>query len=528
MARIAFVLLAHKDPEAVVAQVRGLLAGGDAVALHYDARAPGAEFARLREELAGQPGVAFARRRIRCGWGDWSLVAATLEAMRAALDAFPDATHFYLLSGDCAPVKSAEWAHALLDREKADFIESHDFLGSDWIRTGLREERLIYRHLFNERRSKALFYASLDLQKRLRLRRRIPDGLRVMIGSQWWCLRRATVEAVLAFTDRRPDVVRFFRTAWIPDEIFFQTLVRHLVPWDEIRNRSLTFLLFTDYGMPATFHDDHYDLLLAQDALFARKISPEATGLKARLRALWAEAGAEFQVSGEGARLFRFLTAQGRAGRRYAPRFWEADSILARHQELLLVACKNWDAAERLASAVQASGLLPAHGYVFDAHVTDLPDLGGVERSLEKRTRHRRALVHLLLAHHRADRLMLCLDPERIDIMKDFDGAHATVRVLEIQCTLDDAWLAGHVRRAGLAGAGTPPEVLDELLPTIRRAIRQESDALDAAGLTHLHRLREGAGDEALSLAAFLSIPEAEAAALLDRARPFADRRRQR
>ncbi len=523
MARIAFVLLAHKDPQAVAAQVRGLLAGGDAVALHYDARAPRAEFERLREGLAGQPGVVFARRRMRCGWGDWSLVAATLEAMRAALEAFPDATHLYLMSGDCAPVKSAEWAHALLDREQADFIESHDFLESDWIRTGLREERLIYRHLFNERRNRGLFYASLDWQKRLRLRRRVPEGLRVMIGSQWWCLRRATVEALLAFIDRRPDIVRFFRTTWIPDEIFFQTLVRHLVPWDEIRNRSLTFLLFTDYGMPATFHDDHHDFLLAQDAVFARKISPEARGLKARLRSLWAEAGVEFHVSGEGARLFRFLTAQGRAGRRYAPRFWEAAATFARHQELLLVACKKRGAAERLASAVRASGLLPAHGYLFDGHADDLPDLGGIERSLAKRTRHRRALVHLLLAHYRSDRLMLCLDPERVDIMKDFDGAHATVRVLEIRCALDNEWLAGHARRAGLAGAATPPDVLAELLPTIRRAIRQESDALDAAGLTHLHRLRQGAGDAALSLAAFLSIPETEAAALLDDARPFAD-----
>jgi hypothetical protein len=41
--------------------------------------------------------------------------------------------------------------------------------------------------------------------------------------------------------------------------------------------------------------------------------------------------------------------------------------------------------------------------------------------------------------------------------------------------------------------------------------------------LTHLHRMREGAADNALSLAAFLSIPEADAAALLDGADLFAD-----
>jgi hypothetical protein len=77
--------------------------------------------------------------------------------------------------------------------------------------------------------------------------------------------------------------MRFFRTTWIPDETFFQTLVRHLCP-TEIRSRTLTFLMFTDYGMPVTFYNDHYDLLLiSQDYLFARKISPEARVLEEKL-----------------------------------------------------------------------------------------------------------------------------------------------------------------------------------------------------------------------------------------------------
>ncbi len=35
--------------------------------------------------------------------------------------------------------------------------------------------------------------------------------------------------------------------------------------------------MFTDYGMPVTFYNDHYDLLLSQDYLFARKIRPMRT-----------------------------------------------------------------------------------------------------------------------------------------------------------------------------------------------------------------------------------------------------------
>ncbi|MBD3764278.1 MAG: glycosyl transferase, partial [Rhodobacterales bacterium] len=328
MARIAYILLCHKDPEAIIAQAERLTAAGDYMAIHFDANAGPADYQKIRAALADNPGVTFARRRLRCGWGEWSLVAATLEAVRAAVDAFPRATHFYMLSGDCMSIKSAEYAHAFLDREEADYIESFDFFTSDWIKTGIKEERLIYRHWFNERSHKTWFYRSLDWQKRLGLRRRVPADLQIQIGSQWWCLRRATIEAILEFLRARPDVTRFFRTTWIPDETFFQTLVRHLVPEAQIRTRTLTFLMFTDYGMPVNFHNDHYDLLISQDYLFARKISPDARELKERLGRLYTATGVRFPISNEGRSLFRFLTGRGRVGRRFAPRFWESEGSL--------------------------------------------------------------------------------------------------------------------------------------------------------------------------------------------------------
>lgn len=283
MAKVAFILLTHRDPEAVILQAERLTAAGDCVAIHYDGRAPQPDFLRIRRGLGGNRSVTFARCRVKCGWGEWSLVEATLEAVRAAAEAFPDATHFYLLSGDCMPVKSARYMHDFLDATPVDHVESVDFHTSGWIRTGIVEERIHYRHFFNERRHKWLFETSLALQRRFGLGRRPPEDLQMMIGSQWWCLRRSTIERILAFVAARPDVIRFFRTAWIPDETFFQTLVRHLVPAAEIRTRPLTFLLFTDYGMPVVFCNDHHDLLVAQDHLFARKISADATALRARL-----------------------------------------------------------------------------------------------------------------------------------------------------------------------------------------------------------------------------------------------------
>jgi hypothetical protein len=510
MAKIAFILLCHKDPDAIIKQAQRLTVTGDYIAIHFDGRAKPAHYQKIRSALADNPHVVFARKQIKCGWGEWSLVEATLLAVQAAVDAFPRATHFYMLSGDCMAIKSSDYAHAFLDAEDVDYIESFDFFESDWIKTGMKGDRLHYRHLFNERKHKLLFYASVNLQRRLGLTREIPSDIQVMIGSQWWCLRRRTVEWILDFCRTRRDVMRFFRTTWIPDETFFQTLVPHLVPQSEIRTRTLTFLMFTDYGMPVTFYNDHYDLLLGQDFLFARKISPGATELKRRLGDLFASTEVSFPISNEGSSLFKFLTGRGRIGHRFAPRFWETESTLGRERELMIVVCKKWHIAKRLMSRIRAVTHLPCIEYLFDEESTPLPDLGGIQASIGKRTRHRRALMRMLFDYYDSDQLVICLDPRNIDMLRDFNADRSTTRILEVQCEFTNGYLLGHARRVGLAGERTPADTIDLLLPTIRSDVVFESDQIRDAGFENFYRIREvnSVEENLVPLARFLDISE--------------------
>ncbi|MEM9427219.1 MAG: DUF5928 domain-containing protein [Pseudomonadota bacterium] len=401
-----------------------------------------------------------------------------------------------------------EHAHLFIEDRDADFIESFDFFESDWIKTGFKEERLIYRHWFNERSQAKRFYASFNLQKTLGLTRKPPKGLQVMIGSQWWCLRRQTVEAIFDLIDSRPDILRFFRTTWIPDETFFQTLVRHLVPETEIENRTLTFLMFSDYGMPVTFYNDHYDLLLAQDFLFARKISPEATMLKDRLGALYSQTGITFRTSDEGPRLFKFLTGRGRIGERFAPRFWEKDSTIGRERSLLIVTCKKWHVAKRLLDRVGSVSNLPTIEYLFDEEATPLPDLGGIQTTLEKRTRHRRAMMRMLFDYYETDSLLICLDPSNLELFRDFYRDRSETRLLEIDCNYSDSYLQGHAKRVGLAGEHTSAETFATLLPTIRNDVYRESELIRDETFPEFYRIRERAepSENVEPLAHFLGI----------------------
>lgn len=525
MAKIAFILLCHKDPDAIIRQATQLTAAGDCLAIHFDARAPQAAYDKMRDALASNPSVTFAKKRIKCGWGEWSLVQATLNAVEAAVDAFPHASHFYMVSGDCMPVKSADHLHDFLDHDDVDYVESFDYFESDWIKTGFREERLIYRHWFNERTQKWLFYTSFNLQRRFNITRDVPADIQMMIGSQWWCLRRRTIEALLDFVAKRRDVMRFFKTTWIPDETFFQTLVRHLVPGTQIKSRTLTFLMFTDYGMPVTFYNDHYDLLLGQDALFARKISPEAFELKERLGELFVSGRTDFDISDEGRNLYGFLTGRGRVGRRFGMRFWEREATLGRDHELMIIACKKWHVAKRLVAAIKEKTDIPAMEFLFNEDGSDMPDLGGLENSVEKRARHRRALIRMLFDHHGKNRMVICLDPGNFDLIEDFVSDKAKVRLLEINCEFSDAYLEGHAKRVRLATEHSPADTIARLIPTIRNDVNFESERLRDADFAHFDRLRETAdlAEQTDVLSRFLNVDAETAHALAETPYLFVD-----
>jgi hypothetical protein len=267
--------------------------------------------------------------------------------------------------------------------------------------------------------------------------------------------------------------------------------------------------LFSDYGMPVTFYDDQHDMLLSQDFLFARKISTDATRLKERLGELYSETGLKFETSDEGKRQFQVLTGRGRIGRRFAPRFWEAEATIGRDRTLMMVTCKKWHVAKRLVDRVRSVTNLPAIDYLFNEADTVLPDLGGIQTTLEKRMRHRRALVRMLFDYWQTDHLVVCVDPANTELMQDFYSDRATVRILEIECDFSDDYLIGHAIRVGLASERTPPGTLSRLLPTIRYDVKFESERIRDMNLPGYARIRQGASvdENTLPLAEFLDIP---------------------
>ncbi|MBV0913579.1 DUF5927 domain-containing protein [Anianabacter salinae] len=266
---VGFCMLVHEALNRAEQVARHWASHGCPVVIHADRRVPKAEFKAFTESLSDLDNVLFCARR-SCEWGTWSLVAASQAAGEMMLAKFPEVSHVYLASGSCLPLRPVEEMKAYLgDRPDTDFIESVTTEDVPWTVGGLDSERFTLRFPFSWKKQRFLFDRYVRLQRLVGYRRSVPEGLVPHLGSQWWCLTRATLSAILQDPGRaRHDA--YFSKVWIPDESYYQTLAR--LYSRRIESRSLTLSKFDFQGKPHIFYDDHLQLLRRSDCFVARKI----------------------------------------------------------------------------------------------------------------------------------------------------------------------------------------------------------------------------------------------------------------
>ncbi len=169
---------------------------------------------------------------------------------------------------------------------------------------------------------------------------------------------------------------------------------------------------------------------------------------------------------------------------------------------------KKWHVGKRLINKIADVTGLPTVEYLFDEEGCPLPDLGGVQSRLSKRARHRRAVLRLLFDFYGTNRLVVCMDPGSLDLLKDFFSDRSITRMLEIENTFSDEYLHGHAKRIGLAGDATSDAAFERLLPTIKSDLAFESNQIRDAGFGECYRINETLSSEmnAIALARFLSL----------------------
>ena len=372
---VGFIMLCHEAPDRVAQVARHWSEAGCPIVIHLDAAVGAREHDALRARLSDRPNILFSRR-VKCQWGRWSLIRATQMAAETMLERFGNVSHVYLASGSCLPLRPPDDLHRYLDTHPGvDFIESARIEDVPWTQGGLDHERFTLRFPFSWKHRRWLFDGFVRLQRRMRVRRRIPRGLTPHMGSQWWCLTRETLDAILTHP-RRTEFDRYFRMVWIPDESYFQTLVR-LVS-ERVESRSLTVAKFDFQGKPHVFYDDHLQLLRRSDCFVARKIWPRADRLYAAF--LSGPADGASRATPQPGKIDRIFSkailrrTEGREGLYMAGRFPRPDRIKATTSARYCVFEGYGDLFDDLTDWVRRATGLRTHGHLFAPERAEFAD----------------------------------------------------------------------------------------------------------------------------------------------------------
>ena len=255
--RVTYVVLAHSRAQQLLRLVRVLRdeSPSSSVIIHWDRNAPALDVAAF-ERLGS---VFFVEDPVHPEWGGFGVVAALLRSMRTA-EAVTRFDWLVALSGQDYPISPLHRIEAQLAAAGSDaFIDAGRIasgrLAFRWRQTP--ETRLGRRYYFRytllpapggvlpRRLRGALLRAAFLIDEhqpfvslwpmpagvpwRLGLRRvRTPFSREwpCRVGSAWFALSRRAVERVLEQAGKDRRLVGYYRRTIIPDESFFQTIVR--------------------------------------------------------------------------------------------------------------------------------------------------------------------------------------------------------------------------------------------------------------------------------------------------------------
>ncbi len=290
--KIAYLILAHKNPSLIQKQIDFLSSDDSAFFIHIDAKCKIDEFLSCNGR-----NVFFSTERVAVYWGEYSMIDATVILMRQALAAPQGYDYCVLLSGSDYPLRSKQYIHGFFENNRGtEFISLVEIPNT---KAGIPLSKIttfriscnrpVYSFLI--RFVAKLGFAQRDYKKYL-------GSLRPYGGVQWCALTRDACRYLLEFIEQHEPICQFFKGTFAPDETFFHTILGN----SAFRSRIKKCVTYDDWtaadphsGHPAEigleqlhFFEQSNKIIIDDvfglgEMLFARKFSDENLDLVDRL-----------------------------------------------------------------------------------------------------------------------------------------------------------------------------------------------------------------------------------------------------
>jgi len=294
--RIAFLNLCHTDPAMVARAAAKLTEHEDFdMYVHVDFKS---DIGPFKSALAGLERVHFTSERIKVYWGGFNAIRATVTLLRDALASHRGYDYFVTLQNLDYPVRSnARIAEFFEEYKGAEFMRGcHIARTKDWHYA--RKYKIYNKRdddFYLKKRSKArmyLRYAHMILRsgKTIFSNGVIKEGgesYDLYYGAAQWAVTRELAQYLVDFYDTHPKFNKTMQHIQFPDEAYFHTVVHNshfkykCVKYDEPFQRWLVNwrnLHYFEYpGEITVLTEQSYDKIMAEDALFVRKVRTGAS-----------------------------------------------------------------------------------------------------------------------------------------------------------------------------------------------------------------------------------------------------------
>ncbi|AUT02014.1 hypothetical protein CLI64_17385 [Nostoc sp. CENA543] len=264
--KIAYIILAHKLPQQLVRLIYRLNDDSATFFLHIDGKVNDKVYSDIVNQVQNMPNV-YLLKRYKCYWGKIDIVKATIEGIRQLINHNVEFDYAILLSGQDYPIKPiTQIKNFLHERRGHEFIESFSLKQDNkWTyQDGCYQSLNRVKHWHFHFRSKH-FYLPIE--------RKFIPGLEPFGGSQWWCLSKECIYYINNFLLKNPDYINYFRYVFIPDELFFQTIISNSPFGAIIFNDDLRYVDWENPNPtpPAVLDKSYFEELVSSPKFFARK-----------------------------------------------------------------------------------------------------------------------------------------------------------------------------------------------------------------------------------------------------------------
>lgn len=272
--RIAYLILAHKNPEQIQRLVTQLDHPNADIYIHLDKKVNIEGFRAIEQSR----NVIFIKRRTEVNWGGNSTLMAIVQSLLEIKQVNSNYAFINLLSGQDYPLMNAQHIYEFLNENKGyNFISYDESKDSVWWQAASARYR---RYHFTDLPIKGK-YVLQRLVSWLLPSRKIPGDLQLYgsAKSAWWTITGDCANYVASEITSNTKLQRFLKYCWGTDEFAVASLIMN----SEFRNKTINNnLRYIDWSegnpRPKLLTSEDIPSLDQSRSLFARKFDINIDG----------------------------------------------------------------------------------------------------------------------------------------------------------------------------------------------------------------------------------------------------------